>query len=613
MKKEKTEEDLLSAVRSGSTGEVRILLHAGAKLRPKDDSRYLALGVRNKRIKPLCIAVACVLIGLLAACSSVSDSPETPGLKESDADLTNLTISSGILMPVFAADTTAYNAFIAYGVGSITITPTTSNPNATCNIRCDESSWAEVLSGSPCAPLAINVGTNTVEVLVTAEDGTTTKTYTIAVYRGILVPDESSKIKDAIDATVEGDWVLVRAGTYVENIVFPTDRSITVRSTNGPGSTIIDGGDNGSPVVTFPASGASSVLDGFTITNGHKTDPGAGGGGIDILQNSPTITNCIISDNSSKSGGGGIYCNNASPTITDCSFSGNSASLIPGIGPGGGMYNVNSSPTVTDCTFEGNDASGKGGGMYNGSGSPTVTNCSFSGNSAASGGGMYNISSSPTVINCTFSGNTATNNRGGGMHNDNSSPTVSKCSFLNNNAVNYPGSGMSNYSSSSPIVTNCLFYKNRPYTIGGSAMSNEGNSSPTVTNCTFFATDDKAIYNVNSSPTLTNCIVWGWILDMIWDEGTSSSVVTYTNVPSGGFPMVGAGNIYDKDPLFVDEANGDLHLQVSSPCIDAGDNDAPELPATDLDGDDRKIDGPVPDTGNGTAPIVDMGADEFAG
>jgi hypothetical protein len=56
----------------------------------------------------------------------------------------------------------------------------------------------------------------------------------------------------------------------------------------------------------------------------------------------------------------------------------------------------------------------------------------------------------------------------------------------------------------------------------------------------------------------------------------------------------------------------DYHLTISSPCIDAGDNDAPELPDENFEGDPRKVDVPcVPDTGNGTPPIVDMGADEY--
>jgi serine protease len=62
------------------------------------------------------------------------------------------------------------------------------------------------------------------------------------------------------------------------------------------------------------------------------------------------------------------------------------------------------------------------------------------------------------------------------------------------------------------------------------------------------------------------------------------------------------GNI-DLDPLFVDPAAGDYHLQADSPCIDVGTSDVadpPGLPATDFDGNDRVI---------GSAP--DMGAYEF--
>ncbi len=76
----------------------------------------------------------------------------------------------------------------------------------------------------------------------------------------------------------------------------------------------------------------------------------------------------------------------------------------------------------------------------------------------------------------------------------------------------------------------------------------------------------------------------------------------------------GIGNI-DADPLFVDPDNGDYRLQAGSPCIDAGDNTAvPEDLTTDLDGNPRFLEIPeTPDTGNGTLPIVDMGAYESLG
>ena len=49
-------------------------------------------------------------------------------------------------------------------------------------------------------------------------------------------------------------------------------------------------------------------------------------------------------------------------------------------------------------------------------------------------------------------------------------------------------------------------------------------------------------------------------------------------------------------PQFVDPINGDFHLKSTSPCIDAGTADAPELPDTDFEGNPRIL-GPAPDIG----------------
>ena len=63
----------------------------------------------------------------------------------------------------------------------------------------------------------------------------------------------------------------------------------------------------------------------------------------------------------------------------------------------------------------------------------------------------------------------------------------------------------------------------------------------------------------------------------------------------------------------VGTADDDLRLPSGSPCIDAADNTAvPVGITTDLDGKPRFVDDPnTTDTGNGTAPIVDMGAYEL--
>jgi hypothetical protein len=192
----------------------------------------------------------------------------------------------------------------------------------------------------------------------------------------------------------------------------------------------------------------------------------------------------------------------------------------------------------------------------------------------AEGGGMYNEGSSPTLIHCTFSGNAAS--LGGGMYNEESSPTLIDCTFSGNSGLYFAG-GMLNVGSSSPTLTNCTFEGNSAFLDGG-GMENLG----------------------SSSPTLTNCILWGNVPGQILSD-SRSPVVTYSDVQGG---YTGEGNI-DADPLFLDAANGDYHLRPGSPCIDAGYNAAPNLPAHDFEGDPRIVDG----DGDGVA-VVDMGVDE---
>jgi hypothetical protein len=265
------------------------------------------------------------------------------------------------------------------------------------------------------------------------------------------------------------------------------------------------------------------------------------------------------------------------------------------------MFNYASTPSLTDCTFEGNATDNKGGGVYNYASSPMLTNCAFLGNSAQLGGGMYNDSnSSPLLTDCAFLGNsTAT---GGGVFNyTNTAPVFANCTFLDNSASSN-GGGMYNWYAL-PVLTNCTFSGNSAGFMGG-GMQN-WYATPALTNCTFWGnlagSGGGAMWNTHCSPTLTNCILWGDTSPEIYDYG-DPSLVTYSDV-QGGYS--GTGNI-DADPLFVDPGNGDFHLGAGSPCIDAGDNLAPNLPAYDFEGDDRILDG----DGNGSA-IVDMGVDEY--
>ncbi len=100
-----------------------------------------------------------------------------------NADLSALTLSSGTLSPTFASGTTAYTASVPNPTTSITVTPTRAQANATIEARVNAGAYAPVTSGSASAALLLNVGSNTVDVRVTAEDGNTQKTYSLTITR----------------------------------------------------------------------------------------------------------------------------------------------------------------------------------------------------------------------------------------------------------------------------------------------------------------------------------------------------------------------------------------------------------------------------------------------
>lgn len=95
------------------------------------------------------------------------------------ATLSGLTISAGTLSPTFSTATTSYTASVLFANSTINITPTRTNAYATIKVN-----GVNATSGSP-STVNLSVGSNTISVVVTAEDGTTTTTYTITVTRGV--------------------------------------------------------------------------------------------------------------------------------------------------------------------------------------------------------------------------------------------------------------------------------------------------------------------------------------------------------------------------------------------------------------------------------------------
>jgi len=135
-----------------------------------------------------------------------------------DADLKDLSISSGAFSEAFTTEKTAYTESVDNSVESITVTPTLSDSNAAIYVK-----GIRVLSGQESAPINLDEGSNTINVVVTAQDGTTTKTYTITVTREkTLTTGTEVKVEANIDSnklvTVKG-IVSSGAGQQVSIII----------------------------------------------------------------------------------------------------------------------------------------------------------------------------------------------------------------------------------------------------------------------------------------------------------------------------------------------------------------------------------------------------------
>ena len=339
---------------------------------------------------------------------------------------------------------------------------------------------------------------------------------------------------------------------------------------------------------------SNPVLTNVTFRGNTAT---SSGGGMYNASSSPKLTKVTFRGNTATSSGGGMYNETSNPALITVIFEANSATY------GGGMSNeARSDPTLTKVTFSGNGADNSGGGMFNyETSNPIVTNSMFSDNSAMYGGGMLNASSNPFLGNVTFSGNSATG--GGGMYNSASSPTVNNGIFSGNKVLNR-GGGMYNLDSN-PVMSNATFSGNNATTSGG-GMLNNGASNPQIANSILWG-NSNTIFNTNgATTTITASVVEGSGSSRAWDGTLGSD---------------GGGNL-DVDPQFVlplawttaPTTTSDLHLQSSSPALNAGNNTLLPLDTADLNGNGNTTE-PLPLDLDGNPRIiggtVDMGAYEM--
>jgi len=118
------------------------------------------------------------------------------GSLSSNANLSSLAISVGSLSPSFDSSVISYTVSVGVSCGSITVTPTKSDPGATITAN-----GTVVASGSGTI-VNLSAGANMVTIIVTAEDASTTKTTTVAVNKEFTCEDRQTAVA-CVEASCE--------------------------------------------------------------------------------------------------------------------------------------------------------------------------------------------------------------------------------------------------------------------------------------------------------------------------------------------------------------------------------------------------------------------------
>ncbi|HEY3411911.1 MAG TPA: right-handed parallel beta-helix repeat-containing protein [Armatimonadota bacterium] len=421
----------------------------------------------------------------------------------------------------------------------------------------------------------------------------------------------------ALDVVAPDGEIWLAAGTYVERNTllssvgiyggFAGTETERVQRDFVANVTVFDGAKAGSMLV-IPASSGGSIIDGLTFANGSGTwvigSPSSSGylggavycdGSAPVLRNntfrnnfaycggavagmngaSPELRSSVFTTNGVYTDGAAVYFVGGSPVIADNTFTANKGDGTTS-STRGPLYFQDSAPvvrgnTIADNTapaitcinsaavIEANTVTGNkrtsfsttlGGGIYcTGAAAPTIRRNRISGNSASSGGGIY-IANPALVANNIVTGNTATT--GGGVTVYSQAVQPGPLPVIRNNTIvgNSAGSGSAGgllVSSATVVVENNIFAWGTGYGV--------------------------ALSGIKPVATVRNNLVYG------------NSAADFSGFPSPA-PLGRDGN-FKADPLFIDRAGGDYHLQAASPALDGGADGGITPGDVDFDGQPR--------------------------
>ncbi|MEA1053316.1 choice-of-anchor Q domain-containing protein [Lamprobacter modestohalophilus] len=441
----------------------------------------------------------------------------------------------------------------------------------------------------------------------------------------VFCVDSATALQNALlsaAANAEDDEVQIVQGTYVGNFVYGSleQNALTVEGgyTIGCGRQILDAentvldGNRANAVLALAGGGeaADFSLRGVTLRNGERR--GSGGGLVATTGGVVTIDSTRIIDNAATEAGGGasISAYGGEVFFTNNLVSGNVSEES-----GGGIHVEARTGivTVTDNRILENSVQGSAAGIYIGirAGSAIVKSNTVESNIASSGyysGGVWVDGYQGRVV---FDNNIILNNAnevGGGIQISLESAWLTN-NLIANNSASQSGGGLH------LDVTNLVFTNN---TVAANIANDDGNEYGEGGGVFVILRGRET----SSSATFSNNLFWDnlsvastgddlWIVNDRDNDFIPVPVAfkynNFNQTLGRGFnstiPVsIDPSNLDAIDPVFVDAENDDFTLSLSSPMIDMGDPETPDLPEIDLAGNPRVHQG-----------VVDIGAYEWVG
>ena len=390
----------------------------------------------------------------------------------------------------------------------------------------------------------------------------------------------ATSIQNAVDSAATGETIFVTNGNYLLTNQILIAKAVIIRSFHDGAidrtNTVINGNYPNVTNRCFYINNVTSLIAGFTISNGYSPT-----GGAVYIYSKGTVSNCLIADSVAINKGGGICYDN------------------------GG--------TVADCLIYNNVSSNYGGGIY---GYGTLKNCLvFNNRAVVKGGGISWVQG--TAVDCVVSNNVVSNSLsmntfGGGIYIVNSGSFVSNCVIRNNSAYASGGGAAAaggGVAMNGGVLRNCLLaYNYSSFLAGGVGREGE----VTVQNCTIVSNISASYAGGVAGGKYDNSIIYfnrasggGGSNYYDWASAgvyCTNCCVAPTNIGALGGLYLAAGSVnnVEQNPAFVDAASGNYRLSVNSPCLNAGTNESWMTNALDLDGRQRIRYG-----------IVDIGAYEI--